>query len=103
MKNIKIALVSFLLIFGFFHFTHAQSQPSFFQTLLSPFSRLFSGPYQQAQVLRAGNPKNIQADIYTSISPNTPASRIVQTSATAVTPDVVLGAYRLKSQNLSST
>ena len=42
-------------------------------------------------------------DIYTRISPNTPDKRIVTTSVSQVTPDVVLGVYSLKSQNQNST
>ncbi len=42
-------------------------------------------------------------DIYTRVSPNTPDKRIVTTSVSQVTPDVVLGVYSLKSQNQNST
>ena len=42
-------------------------------------------------------------DIYTRVSPNTPDTRIVTTSVTQITSDVVLGVYSLKSQNQSST
>ena len=41
------------------------------------------------------------ADLNTSISPNSPAKKYVTTS-TAVTPDVVLGVYRLKAVNNSA-
>jgi hypothetical protein len=42
-------------------------------------------------------------DIYTRVSPNTPDRRIVTTSVSQVTPDVVLGVFSLKSQNQSAT
>ena len=42
-------------------------------------------------------------DIYTRISPNTPATRIVTTSASQNTPDVVLGVYGMKTQNQDAT
>jgi hypothetical protein len=43
------------------------------------------------------------AGIYTRISPNTPAQRIVTTSTSQPTNNVVLGTYGLQSQNNSST
>jgi len=43
------------------------------------------------------------ADIYTRISPNSPATRQVSVSLTQTTPDVVLGTFSLKSANNSST
>jgi len=42
-------------------------------------------------------------DIYTRVSPSTPDRRIVTTSATQTTNDVVLGVYGLKAQNQNST
>ncbi|MFA6050235.1 MAG: peptidoglycan-binding domain-containing protein [Candidatus Paceibacterota bacterium] len=42
-------------------------------------------------------------DIYTRVSPNTPDTRIVTSSASQTTPDVVLGVFSIKSQNQTST
>jgi len=41
--------------------------------------------------------------IYTRVSPNSPLKRIVATSATQITPDVVLGIFGLKVQNQNAT
>ncbi len=43
------------------------------------------------------------ADLFTRISPNTPDKRIVTTSVSSVTNDVVLGVFSVKTQNQSAT